>query len=167
MNWEKKRMKRCKFDILKPTAMEKQTYRINIVATPEKVWRALWGLDSYRDWTRAFNESSNVETDNWKKGSDVKFTDGKGSGMLARVADNRPNEYMSFEHYGMINDGVVDTESDLVKAFAGAHENYTLHGQNGSTELVVDMDVSNDWKEYFDSAWPKALDRIKELAEKN
>ena len=66
--------------------MEKTTYSIHIDAPREKVWNALWDLDNYRTWTKPFNEASNVETDGWKKGSDVKFTDGKGSGMLARVA---------------------------------------------------------------------------------
>ena len=147
--------------------MEKTTYSIHIDAPREKVWNALWDLDNYRTWTKPFNEASNVETDGWKKGSDVKFTDGKGSGMLARVAENRPNEFMSFEHYGMLQDGVVDTESEKVKAFAGSHENYLLKGENGDTELVVEMDLSEEWKDYFDKTWPVALQKVKELAEQN
>ncbi len=147
--------------------MQKQTYSIRIDAPREKVWNALWDLDNYRNWTKPFNEASNVETDGWKKGSDVKFTDGTGNGMLARVADNRPNEFMSFEHYGMIQDGVIDTESEKVKSWAGSHENYLLKNENGNTELVVEMDLSDEWKEYFDKTWPVALEKVKELAEKN
>jgi uncharacterized protein YndB with AHSA1/START domain len=145
--------------------MQKETYRITIDAPREKVWNALWDLENYRTWTKPFSPDSNVETDNWKKGSEVRFVDGKGSGMLARVADNRQNEFMSFEHYGMINEGKVDTESEKVKEWAGSHENYTLKGSNGHTELIVEMDVSPQWKEYFDTAWPKALKSVKELAE--
>jgi uncharacterized protein YndB with AHSA1/START domain len=146
--------------------MEKQTYSIRINAPREKVWNALWDLQNYREWTKPFSADSHAETDNWKKGTDVKFGDGKGNGMVARVIDNRPNEYMSFEHYGEIKDGVVDTESERVKSWAGAHENYTLKGENGSTELVVDLDMNDEWKGFFDEAWPKALDKVKELAEK-
>ena len=147
--------------------MQKEQYRISIDAPREKVWNALWEDRNYRNWTSAFSPESRVETDNWKKGSKVRFTDGKGSGMLARIAENKANEFMSFEHYGQVIEGVEDTESEKVKEWAGAHENYTLQENNGKTELIVDMDVSDQWKEYFDKTWPVALGKVKELAEKN
>jgi hypothetical protein len=53
------------------------------------------------------------------------------------------------------------------KDWAGSTENYTLRTVNGKTELTVDMDVVDEFKEYFQNTWPKALDKLKELAEKN
>ena len=38
---------------------------------------------------------------------------------------------------------------------------------NGKTELIVDMDITDDYKDYFEKTWPKALTKVKELAEKN
>ena len=35
------------------------------------------------------------------------------------------------------------------------------------TELVVDMDITEQYKDYFIKTWPRALDKVKELAEKN
>ena len=93
------------------------------------------------------------------------FTDGKGSGMVSRIAENKPNEFMSIEHLGMLKDGVEDTTSDAVKAWAGAHEDYTLKKINGKTELNVDMDVNEEYKDMFSTMWPKALQNVKELAE--
>jgi len=46
-------------------------------------------------------------------------------------------------------------------------ENYSLKTQEGKTELVVDMDIAEEYKDYFNTTWPKALEKIKELAEKN
>ncbi len=144
--------------------MEKQEFKIAIDAPREKVWNVLWEDGSYRAWTAAFSEGSHAVSD-WKKGSKVLFLDGKGMGMVSRIDDTIPNEYMSFEHVGYVKDGVEDLSSDEVKNFAGAHENYTLKDVGGRTELIVDMDINDQYKDYFSQTFPKALAKVKELAE--
>jgi hypothetical protein len=146
--------------------MEKQVFNISINAPREKVWNVLWSKGSYEAWTAPFAEGSHAETD-WKKGSKVLFLDAKGSGMVSTVTENIPNEYMSFEHLGEVRNGVEDLDSPNVKQWAGAHENYTLKTVNGKTELKIDMDVTDEFKEMFRTIWPKALDKIKELSESN
>ena len=146
--------------------MQKIHVSTSINAPKEKVWKVLWDDSSYRKWTSVFMEGSYAETDNWKEGSKVLFLDGKGSGMVSRVAANRPNEFMSFEHLGMVNDGKEDVSSEKVKEWAGALENYTLKETNGKTELSVDMDVSDEYKDYFIETMPKALEQVKSLSEK-
>lgn len=145
--------------------MEKHQFQISINAPREKVWEILWGTDTYPQWTAPFSPGSNVFTD-WKKGSKVIFGDGSGNGMIARIADTIPSEFMSFQHLGMVNDGVEDTVSEKVKEWAGSHENYTLKTVGGSTELTVDMDISEEYAEMFKNIWPNALAVLKELAEK-
>src|SRR5688572_18339226 len=103
--------------------MEKINFSTDIKAPKEKVWEILWNLDSYKAWTSAFAQGSTVETDSWKEGSKVLFTDGSGSGMVSMVAKNKPNEYMSFQHLGELKEGVEDTTSDRVKQWAGSTEN--------------------------------------------
>ncbi len=144
--------------------MDKLNFKAVINASPEKVWKVLWTDDTYRKWTSAFAEGSYAETD-WKTGSKVLFTDGEGRGMVSRIAENRPNEYMSIEHLGELKDGLEDTTSDKVKDWAGAHENYTLKKVNGKTELIVDMDITEEYKEMFSKMWPVALDNVKRLSE--
>lgn len=146
--------------------MEKQEFKISIDAPREKVWNVLWADDTYREWTSPFSSGSHAETD-WKKGSKVLFLDGKGMGMVSTIAENIPNEYMSFEHRGVVKDGVEDTESEEVKKWAGAHENYTLKNVSGKTELVVDMDINDEYKDMFTEIFPKALQKVKELSEHN
>src|SRR6185436_12727013 len=145
--------------------MEKMKFSISINAPKEKVWQTLWNDASYRKWTSAFIEGSHAVTDNWKQGSKVLFMDPKGNGMVSTVAANKPNEFMSFKHLGEVKNGVEDTTSDKIKGWAGAMENYTLKGTNGKTELLVEMDISEDFKDYFVKTWPKALDLLKESAE--
>ncbi len=66
--------------------MDKLNFSTSINAPKEKVWQTLWDDASYRKWTTAFTEGSYAVTDNWKEGTDVKFLDPKGSGMISRVA---------------------------------------------------------------------------------
>lgn len=145
--------------------MKRQQFKTTINAPREKVWRILWDDATYREWTSAFHPGSHAVTD-WKKGSKVIFGDGTGNGMVSRIEENIPNEYMSIEHLGEVKDGVEDTTSDGVKQWAGAHENYTLKDNNGVTELTVDMDLTEEFAEMFREIWPKALAKVKELAEK-
>ncbi len=147
--------------------MEKINFSTNINAPREKVWTVLWDDTSYRDWTSAFAEGSYAETDNWKEGSKVLFLSPGGDGMVSKVASNKPNKFMSFEHLGVVKNGVEDTESESVKSWAGAKENYTLTDDHGKTKLVVDMDSTDEFKDYFLKTWPIALEKVKELSEKN
>jgi hypothetical protein len=144
--------------------MEKLVFTTTINAPREKVWSVLWDDATYRQWTTAFSESSHAVTD-WKKGSKVLFLDDSGSGMVSRIAENIPNEYMSIEHLGEVSGGVEDTVSERIKVWAGAHENYTLKAIGNGTELTMDMDITDDFKEMFEKMWPKAMDNIKRLAE--
>jgi|SRR5437762_3182081 len=146
--------------------MEKQYFKVSIDAPREKVWDILWGNTSYPAWTSTFAEGSRVETD-WKKGSKALFLDGKNEGMVSTIAENKPNEFMSIKHLGIVKGGVEDLDSEKTKEWAGALENYTLKTVNGKTELTVDMDMTNEFKDYFLKTWPKALEKVKELAEKN
>ena len=144
--------------------MEKLEFKTVIDAAPEKIWNVLWNDDTYRKWTSAFAEGSYAETD-WKEGSKVLFLDGNGRGMVSRIEKNKPYEYMSIEHLGEINNGVEDTTSEKVKDWAGAHENYTLKKVNGKTELSVDMDINDEFKDMFAKIWPVALENVKKLSE--
>lgn len=146
--------------------MEKLNFKTSINAPKEKVWKTLWDDATYRKWTSAFSEGSHADTD-WKEGSKVLFLDGKGDGMVSRIETIRPDEFMSFRHLGEVKNGIEDTESDKVKGWAGALENYTLKEVNGTTELTVEMDMNEDFKDYFVGTFPKALEQVKILSETN
>ena len=147
--------------------MEKLTFSKTINAPRETVWNILWSDTTYPEWTSAFCEGSHMVTD-LQPGSKVLFLDGKGSGMVSKVAEKREPEYISFEHLGGVKNGVEDTESEQVKVWAGAHENYKLTTVDGQTHLLVDLEsggIPDEFKDYFLKTWPVALDKLKELAE--
>jgi len=150
--------------------MQKLNFKIDINAPKEKVWHTMLDDATYRLWTTPFSEGSYYKGD-WSKGSKILFLGpnpetGKEGGMVSRIAENKHYEYISIEHLGIINDGVEDTTSDEVKIWAGALENYTFKEVNGKTTVLVNMDINDEYKEMFEGMWPKALKKLKELAEK-
>jgi len=140
--------------------MEKIEFKSTINATTEKVWDVLFGVKTYPKWTAVFMEGSQVKTD-WKKGSKALFHDGKGDGMVAIIEENIPNQYMSIKHIGEIKDG-----KETLHDWGESLENYTLSEKDGKTELLIDMEITKEWLDYFEKTWPKALDKVKEIAEK-
>ncbi len=143
-------------------------YSITINAPREKVWKTLWEDATYRAWTSAFHESSRAETD-WKKGSKVLFLNDKNEGMASTITENIPNEYMGIKHLGLVMNGVEDYDSEEARKWSGSYENYTLKTVNGATEVQVEMggaEIPKEFEDHFAEAWPKALNKIKELSEK-
>lgn len=141
--------------------MEKIEFKKEVKASAEKVWDILLGKDTYPKWTSVFAEGSSVETD-WEKGSKAIFGDGTGNGMVSRIEENIPFKFLSIKHLGEIKDG----KEDLDKNWGDAYENYTLTEKDGHTILDIELNISNDWKDYMNDTWPKALALVKELAEK-
>ncbi len=150
--------------------MQKIHLSTTINAPVKKVWDTMLQDATYRDWTGAFNPGS-YYVGSWEKGADIRFLgpspDGKGGegGMISRIAENKPYAFVSIEHLGFVMDGKEDFTSDMVKAWKGAHENYTFTEKDGGTELVIDLDISESEKETMEAMWKKALARLKELAE--
>jgi uncharacterized protein YndB with AHSA1/START domain len=146
-------------------------YTIDIEAPKEKVWQVMFDDETYREWTEAFHVGSYFEG-NWEKGSKMRFVadDDEGmSGMYSQVVENRPYEYLSLEHLGEIVDGEIDTESEEAQEWIGAHENYTLSENDGVTTLTVDLDgegFDEEISEMFEQMWPPALEKLKEIAER-
>lgn len=85
--------------------------------------------------------------------------------MTSVIAENRPHEFLSIRHLGIIKDGVEDTESEEARSWAPAFENYTFSASGTSTELAVDMDVTPEFEEYMVETWPKALAKLKAISE--
>lgn len=148
--------------------MNKLHFSINIKAPKEKVWNTMLEDKTYRQWTEEFMPGSYYKGD-WSKGSKMLFI-GPGEngemGMVSRIKENQKYKFISIEHLGVVVDGKEDTSSDEVKQWAGAHENYTFKEKDGSTEVLVEMDINDDYKEMFEGMWPKALNKLKGLAEK-
>lgn len=148
--------------------MEKLNFSIEINATKEKVWNTMLEDKTYRAWTEAFSPGSHYIGD-WSKGSKILFLgpgqNGEMGGMVSRIKENILHEFISIEHLGIVHDGKEDTTSEAVQAWAGAHENYSFSEKDGVTKVAVEMDSNEEYSEMFNGMWPKALQKLKELAE--
>ena len=143
--------------------MEKLHFSIIINASNKKVWETMLGNETYKIWTNVFAPGSYFVGD-WSEGSKMLFlgpdeTD-KMSGMVSKIKENRPYEYVSIEHIGEVKNG-----KEEVTEWSGALENYTFKEIDGKTELLIEMDINEDYKELFQDIWPKALQKLKEIAE--
>ncbi len=149
--------------------MQKLNHSIIINAPKDKVWHTMLDNDTYREWTEVFHVGSHYVGD-WSEGSKILFLgpdeNDKMSGMVSKIKENRPYEYISIEHIGIVADGKEDTSSKEAKDWAGALENYTFKEMDGKTEVMVDVDTDDEFVEMFQEMWPKALQKLKELAEK-
>lgn len=150
----------------KSKSMQMLHLSISIDATKKEVWHTMLDDKTYRIWADIFSKGSHFKG-SWEKGSKIHFLGPDDMGIFSRIEENRPYEFISIQHLGYIKDGKEDLKSKGAKAIAGAYENYTLKEKNGITELSVDVDTNEEYKEMFEDLWPKALLKLKELAERN
>ncbi len=141
--------------------MLKKEFKININAPRNLVWHVLWSDATYRQWTSVFTEGSYAESD-WNEGSEIKFLSPGGSGMYGIIDKKEEPSFMTFKHLGEIKEGVKQPEGD----WAGSKEAYTLTANGNTTDLLTTMDLSEEeWLKYFEEVFPKALQKVKEIAE--
>jgi len=139
-------------------------FSTTISAPVVKVFELMIGSESYKQWTSAFAEGSYFEG-SWQQGQRMKFLSPNGDGMVAEIAEHRPNAFISIRHLGYIVNGAEDTESEAVRGWAPAYENYTFVDAPEGTRLIIDQDVTEEFESYIAEAWPKALKRLKALCE--
>lgn len=151
--------------------MKKMQFNVNINAPVNKVYNYMLGINNkktYEQWTALFNPTSTYEG-TWNKGSKILFlgTDEKGEkgGMISELVENIPNKFVSIRHYGLIKAGQEITEGPEVEKWANGFENYTFKENNGSTTVTVDLDTAEDFLDYMNETYPKALDKLKEISE--
>ena len=140
----------------------KKSIRIN--APKEKVWDVLFTDHYTRIWYAAFGEGSHADTD-WKVGSKAICSDGSHSGLIAEVVVNHPNEKLSVEYTGVLNDKAEDYDSDLAKQIKGGRETYHISETEGVTYLEIESDMGVDYFDEMSKAWESALEKVRSLSE--
>lgn len=152
--------------------MKKLQFKIEINSPVEKVFNTMLGLDSvktYEQWTAVFNPTSTYEG-SWNKGAKILFVGvdehGKRGGMVSEINENILNKFISIRHYGILDGDVEITEGPMVEKWTGGLENYSFaeEGKN-KTSVSVDVDITEEYLDYFNEHWPKALEKLKEICE--
>lgn len=152
--------------------MEKLQYRVSINAPVTKVFDLMLGISdksTYEQWTAVFNPTSTYEG-SWEKGSKILFVgvdeEGEKGGMVSKIVENIPNQFVSIQHYGLLKDDQEITEGPDVEEWANGFENYSFQESAGATIVTVDLDTTEVFLDYMNETYPKALDKLKEFCER-
>ena len=151
--------------------MQKLHFSVFIQAPKQKTWETMLQDSTYRQWTAEFNSSGSYYEGSWETGSDIKFLgpneDGTVSGMIARIRESKPYDFVSIQHLGEILNNKEKLWSAEEQGANGFFENYTFTEKDGGTEVLVDVDSNDDWAAMFEDMWPRALKKLKEITENN
>ena len=154
------------FHRFKEIRMKTLNFTINIQASAEMVWFVLWDSHFYTEWTHPFCEGTYYKTD-WEEGGRIQFLTPDGSGMYSTIAVNKPFEKMYFSHIGDIKNFEEQPLDEKTRLWTGAREHYDLNIEHdGSTTLLVTLDMADEYVDYFNEKFGKALDIVQLLSEK-
>ena len=143
--------------------MKKQHFSIKIKAPKEKVWQTLFDDKTFRDWGSIIDEGQYMVGE-LAQGNEVQFISSvSGFGVTSVIEKLIPHEYVAFKQ---IADTMDSGEQEREKEWTGGMESYELVEKNGITNLIVKIDVPPGQEETFKVRFPKALERVKILAEK-
>ncbi len=148
--------------------MKKLQFKIDIDAQVEKVYETMLGKSTFKQWASEFNPTSDYEG-SWEKGAKILFIgineSGKREGMVGKIKENIPYEFVSVRYEGILDGDKEITQGSEVEGWAGSHENYSFSENGGTTTLTVEVDVHDKWMDYFHETYPKALEKLKQLCE--
>jgi hypothetical protein len=92
---------------------------------------------------------------------------GELGGMVSEIEENRPFEFLSIKHLGVLKDGEEVYSGPEVEPWAPAFENYTFEKiDDNTTKVLVDVDTDEKYVEMFNEMWVKALAKLKEICER-
>ena len=144
--------------------MKNLQFSIEINASKEKVWKTLWEDTTFRDWASIIDEGTYIKGV-MNEGNEIQFISSvNGYGVTSLVDIFRSNEFVLFRHSA---DTKESGEQEREKEWTGGVESYSLTEKDGVTTLTVKSDIPYEQEETFNIRIPKALERVKALAEKH
>lgn len=145
--------------------MKRLRFSIDINAPREKVWKVLWEDATFRDWAGIIDKGTYAIGD-WKEGGKIQFLSSvAGYGVLSIIEKFVPNEHVSFKQLADLKDGKEHPFKDKEKEWAGGYESYSLKENAGVTTISVEIDVPDEHRDEFEDRFPRALERVKVMAE--
>ena len=146
--------------------MKTLEFTIEINALASTIWTMLWDDENYRNWTGFFCEGS-YAVSNWNEGDSVHFLTPSGEGMYSVIDKKIDNQYLAFKHLGEIKNFKEQPPNEATYIWSGSMETYELTPNGDSITLKAKVDTLEQYVDYFESTFPKGLERVKELSEKN
>lgn len=142
--------------------MNQLQFQVEIHATKQKVWDTLWQDKTFRQWASLIDPGTYMVGE-LKEGNEVQFISAEnGYGVTSLVEKLTPGEFLLLRHQADTQDtGTRDRDDE----WTGGTESYRLEEKDGVTTLSITLDAPPGQVEYMQDAYPKALERVKELAE--
>jgi len=143
--------------------MKEMKFSVEIHAPREIVWSTLWQDETFRQWAGMIDPGTYMKGE-LKEGNEIQFISAEnGYGVSSLVKELKQNEFLLLKHRADTQDSGQQKRED---EWTGGSERYTLSEDNDVTTLTLMCDIPLRMEEYFIEAYPKALDKIKELSEK-
>ncbi len=142
--------------------MNEMQFQVEVNAPKEKVWDTLWQDKTFRQWASIIDPGTYMVGE-LKEGNEVQFISAEnGYGVTSLVEEVTVNEHLLLRHHADTQD---TGKQEREKEWTGGKESYALTEKDGVTTLVIAFDVPLELEEYFQENYPKALERVKVLAE--
>lgn len=143
--------------------MKEMQFSIQIHATKETVWDTLWQDETFREWAGIIDPGMYM-AGILKEGNAVHYISAEnGYGVTSFVEKLIENELLLLRHQADTKDSGKERRDD---EWTGGKESYSLAEEDSMTTLTMACDVPRELEAYFAVTYPKALQRVKELAEK-
>jgi uncharacterized protein YndB with AHSA1/START domain len=142
--------------------MTELKFSIEINASKQRVWETMWQDETFRQWASIIDPGTYMVGE-LEEGGEIQFISAEnGYGVTSLVEKLRPSEFLQLRHD-------ADTQEvgrkEREKQWTGGKESYSLEEKDGITTLTVAFDVPQELEEYFQTTYPKALEKVKEFAE--
>ncbi len=140
--------------------MKEMQFQVEINATRQRVWDTLWQDETFRQWAGIIDPGTHMVGE-LKEGSEIQFISGNGYGVTSLVEKLTANEFLLLRHHADTQESGKQERAD---EWTGGRESYSLSEKDGITTLTTVFDVPPEQEEYFKTNYPKALEKVKELA---
>lgn len=144
--------------------MNELQFSIELHAPKEKVWETLWSDETFRQWAGIIDPGTYMKGE-LIAGNEIEFISAEnGYGVTSLVEELIENEFLLLRHSA---DTKESGTKEREKQWTGSTERYLLDENDGITTLSVTFGVPPELEEYFNDNYSKALEKVKQLAEKN
>lgn len=137
-------------------------FSIEINSPKDKVWNTLWQDETFRQWAHLIDPETYLVGE-LQEGNEIQFISAaNGYGVTSLVEKLVENELLQLRHSA---DTQETGQRERDNQWTGSTETYTLTEKDGITTLTITFGVPIELEEYFRENYPKAMEKIKELAE--
>ena len=141
--------------------MQTLRFSVDITSSKQNVWHTLWDDSTFRDWAGVIDEGTHMVGE-MTEGHTIEYISASGYGVTSLIVKLVPEESVMLRHLADTMDNGNGIRED---EWTGGTENYTITEHDEVTTLTIELTVPDGQTDTFKDRMPKALERVKSLAE--